>query len=87
MIKQNISFLKKSINILQRGFDFAKKMLKVWTDKEGVNLWEKFKLRFREERRREEYSEFQSVRYDTELNEELKQHEIDYMDGGSVAKF
>lgn len=76
-----ISFLKKSINVLQRGFDFAKKMLKVWTDKEGVNLWEKFKLRFREERGREEYSEFQSVRYDTELNEELKQHEIDYMDG------
>lgn len=81
---EEISFLKKSINVLQRGFDFAKKMLKKLSMQENgvkVNLWQLFKHKLREENGREEYAEFRSVRENIDLNEELKQHELDYMDG------
>lgn len=83
-LKKEVSFLKTAINILQRAFDFGKKLFEKYNLEENgkkINLWQKFKNSFREEKGETEYENFQKVRHDTSINEVLYRHEVDYLDG------
>ena len=81
---EEISFLRKSINVLQRAFDYAKNFLKgynIGPDGEKISMWKKFKSSFFNDKGKATYDEFQSVRHNTNINDDLYQHEMDYMTG------
>lgn len=81
---EEISFLKRAINTLQRAFDFVKDFMDGFSISDGnkkISLWQKFKNKFIKNQGEKEYQEFKKVRYSVTLNEKLWEHEVDYLDG------
>ena len=80
-LREENTFLKKSINILQESIDLAESCFKTYFLKNKENLWNIFKQKLSQTFGSKKYERYIIIRDDTELNEQLAQHERDFLEG------
>lgn len=80
-LREENTFLKKSINILQESIDLAESYFKTYFLKNKDNLWNIFKQKLSQTFGSKKYERYNIIRHDTDLNDKLAQHERDYLEG------